>query len=440
MTAQPTTPPPVRTSRKSLLRSALEIILGRASVSILSLAFLAYFARVLPKPVLGVIGIHAALVMLIKILGDLGLHFQVIREATPLLDEGRDDEALHDVIAPATLIRVSAALLLTATLAALGYTFLDVLQEAVPGMDMRVAVPFACAHALFKTVQYILTPIFFVQGRFGLDSVLDSASATAEKLFAFLLFLAGGADYFFVGLMVGELLLLLVAAWFLRDVVCRFRPRHLSVTDACTRLKAYFPHYQRIFYRRGLRQVDRLVIAALLPLEQMANYHVARQSVQPLRFVVRVLADPLMVRLAADPDLEHHQHDRRIYYAAVILVPLLLALMSPWLIQVIGGAAYAGAWGLMAALALSYIFYGLSEYQLAVIAMLGGDEPVGRDALAGFVGIAATVGMIAWIGEAGAPSGQLASFMLLYLGGRLATGRLLARRGGSVNSTGRDPK
>ncbi len=441
MTARPTPSAPVRAPRKSLLRSAFEMIAGRLSVSVLSLVFLAYFARVLPKPVLGIIGVHAALVMLIKILGDLGLHFQVIREATPLLDAGQDDEALNDVMAPATLIRVSAAVAMTATLAGLGYGFLDVLQQAAPGIDMRMVVPFACGHALLKTVQYILTPIFFAQGRFALDSILDSGAAAVEKLFAFAFLVTGGADYYFAGLMVGEVLILLLAAWFLRDVLCRFRPRHLSFTDACLRLRSYFPHYQRVFFRRGMRQIDRLVIAMMLPMAQMANYHIARQSAQQLKFVVRVFADPLTVRLAADPDLEHHQRDRRIYYAAVIVVPMLMALLSPWLIQVIGGSEYADAWVLMAVLSISYIFYGLSEYQLAVIAMLGGDEPVWRDALAGMVGLAATVGMITWIGEAGAPSGQLVNFLLLYLSGRLATQRLLARRGNSpVEPRGRSPK
>lgn len=430
MTAPPTPSSPAHSERKSLLRSAMEMILGRASIALLSLLFLGYFARVLPKPVLGLIGVQAAVVMLVKILADLGLHFQVIREATPLLEDGREDEAIDHVIAPATLVRVVAALVLTAILAAVGYGLLDVLQKAVPGIDMRIALPFACAHALIKTVQYILTPVFFAQDRFWLDSVLDSGGAATEKLFALLFFLAGGADYFFAGLMVGQFVMLLLAVWFLRDMIAQFRPRHLSVGDAYTRLRAYFPHYQRIFYRRGLRQVDRLVIAAVLPMAQMANYHVARQGAQQLKYVVRVLADPLTARLAADPDMEHHRRDRRIYHAVVILVPLLVALLSPWLIRVIGGPAYADSWGIMAVLAVSFVFYGLSEYQLAVVTMLGGgDEPVWGEALAGIVGIAATVGMILWVGETGAPSGQVVNFVLLYLGGRLATRRLLARQG-----------
>ena len=50
----------MQVKHKSLLRSSLEIIVSRASVAVISLLFLAYFARELPKPVLGLIGVHAA--------------------------------------------------------------------------------------------------------------------------------------------------------------------------------------------------------------------------------------------------------------------------------------------------------------------------------------------------------------------------------------------
>ena len=298
---------------------------------------------------------------------------------------------------------------------------------------MRMVLPFACAHILFKTAQYILTPVFFAQGRFWLDSVLDSGSVTLEKIFAFLFFVVIGTDYYFAGLMVGELVMLLSAIWFLRRFIARFRLRHLAFADAFGRVRAYFPAYQRVFFRRGLRQVDRLVIALMLPLVGFANYHLARQLAQPLRYVVRGLADPLMVRLAADKDLDHHARDRRVYHAIAILLPLLVAALSPWLMRAVYGPEYAAAWPIMAVLAVSYIFYGLSEYHLAVVVMLGdGEEPVRLEAIAGLVGIVTSMGMIVVAGEFGAPSGQVIHLAMLYLGGRVVTRRMLSRARQSI--------
>lgn len=112
----------------------------------------------------------------------------------------------------------------------------------------------------------------------------------------------------------------------------------------------------------------------------------------------------------------------------------MVAFASPWLILVLGGAGYGDAWPLMAALAISFVFYGLSEYQLAIITMMGSrEEPVHLEAVAGLFGIAATVLMVAWIGEIGAAAGQISQFALLYLGGRVVTRRLVARVSGRAD-------
>ncbi|MDT8368781.1 MAG: hypothetical protein RQ745_06210 [Longimicrobiales bacterium] len=396
-------------------------------MAVLSLAFLGYFARVLPKPVLGFIGVQAALVVLAKIAVDLGLHFQVLREATPLFQAGREAEAVERVVAPATLLRLAAAFALAGLIVAVGYAFADTLQDAVPEMNIRLALPFACGHILFKIGQHVLTPIFHARGEFWLDSVLDSGSATVEKIFAFAFFTVAGVDHFFTGMMVGQIVTLALAAWFLRRTIRRFRLSHLTLVGAAERVRRAFPHYQRVLYRRGLRQVDRLFVAGMLPMTQMANYHVARQGTQFLRYVVRSLADPVTQRLAAADWPHGHRRDHRVYHTIVIAVPLAVAAASPWLIRALGGAAYADSWDLMAALAVSFIFYGLSEYQLSVLAILGdGSEPVHIEAVSGVVGLVATAAMIAWMGEIGAAAGRIVQFLLLYLGGRVVTRRLLA--------------
>lgn len=416
----------MQVKHKSLLRSSLEIIVSRASVAVISLLFLAYFARELPKPVLGLIGVHAAVAVLTKVLLDLGLHFQVLREATPLFDQDRTADAVQQVVGPAILIRVFATVGFVLLLLLLGYLFIDDLQAAVPEINLHLALPFACAHILLKNCQYILTPVFFARQRYWLDSLLDSGSATSEKLFAFLLYITYGPDYLFAGMMVGVLITLLLAAWFLKDVLIHVRFQSLSFSATVKRLKACFPSYQRVLYRRGFRQLDRIVIAAMLPLAQMANYHIARQGAQVLSQLAKFLTGPLSVRLAANLDAESYTQDRRLYYAIMIGLPILTACLSPWLMRLIGGDDYADAWDIMAILSIALIFNGLAEYQLSVIVVKGGaDEPLYWERIAGLAGLATTVAMIYWIGQSGAPLGQLVNFLLLYLTGRSVVRRIL---------------
>ena len=83
----------------------------------------------------------------------------------------------------------------------------------------------------------------------------------------------------------------------------------------------------------------------------------------------------------------------------------------------------------MAVLAIAFLFNGLAEYQLSVIVVKGGkEEPLRWEKLAGIAGLVTTVVMIHWLGEAGAPLGQLLNFMLLYFLGRSVVRRILSRQ------------
>lgn len=413
--------------QKSLIHASLEIIAGRIFVAVISLLFIAFFARELPKPILGLIGVHAAVAALSKVLLDLGMHFQVVKEATPLIDGNRLSEAVDRIIQPAVTIRFVAASGFSVLLLAAGYLFIDELQSAAPQIDMRLALPFACGHILLKNYQYILTPVFFANQRYWQDSLIDSGSATSEKVFAFLFYIAFGTDYLFAGVMTGVAITLLLALWLLRDVFACFRPRRVPVSEAVAWLKTCFPNYQRVLYRRGFRQLDRVVIASMLPLAQMANYHIARQGAQVLGQLARILSGPVSVRLAADLDSASRDRDRKLYYAIFILLPLVMASVSPWFVALIGGAAYADAWPIMAILCIAFMFNGLSEYQLSVIAVRGGpDTPIAWERIAGIVGLATTIAMTWWLGQAGAPMGQLLNFLLLYLLGRSVVRQILA--------------
>lgn len=411
---------------KSLLHATAEIVVSRLSVAVVSLLFLAFFARELPKPVLGLIGVHAAVVMLVKVLLDFGLHYQVIRDATPLIDQGRTRDAVQQVIGPASVIRMAATIGLVAILFLLGYTFLDEMQAAAPGIDISMVLPFACVHILLKNFQYILTPVFSAKQQFWLDSLLDSGSATSEKLFAFLMYMALGTDYLFAGIMLGVLFTFGLAVWSLRRELVHIGFRGITVGSALDRIRSSFPTYQRILYRRGFRQLDRVVIAAMLPLSQMASYQIGRQGAQVFSQLARILGGPLSVRLAADLDDRSYRRDRRLYYALMIVLPLLTACLSPWIVTLIGGEAYADAWPIMAILSIAFIFNGLAEYQLSVIVVKGGtDTPLKWDRIAGAAGLATTITMIYWMGQTGAPMGQLVNFVLLYLFGRAVVRRIM---------------
>ena len=97
----------------------------------------------------------------------------------------------------------------------------------------------------------------------------------------------------------------------------------------------------------------------------------------------------------------------------------------------IGGDRYADAWMIMSLLAIGFLFNGLAEYQLSVIVSLSKHKiPVHWEAISGVVGICTTILMIHLLGELGAPLGQLANYILLYLIGRTVVHHILVDRYG----------
>ena len=257
-----------------------------------------------------------------------------------------------------------------------------------------------------------------VHDRFGAESALDSAAALLEKIGAVTCYWALGIDWFFAGMFAGQIVTTGAALLLVRKVVRRFRPGQLAPSAVRAVVKRYWPLFLRTFFRQGMRQADRLLIAAIVSAEALAVLHVARQGSTYLRYVSRAFIDPLNERLAEASTRETRIALIRTTQRILVVLPLLVTLFSPLIMWAVGGDQYADEWPLLALLCVSYVFYGLSEVQLAIIAMLGhGREPVRMDALAGVLGLVATGFCATLLGNEGMAFGQLASFLALYLGG-----------------------
>ena len=415
---------------------ASRILFGRGSAAVFSILFVAYIARELPKSTVALVAIQSTTVMLACVLSELGLRYCVLREATLTIHAGDIPQSVRDTIGPSTLIRLIAAFFLTLIYGGAGLLAMPLLQKTFPQLDMPLILLFLSLHLFFKCAQTIMTPIYFVMDRFGSDSFLDSVTALLEKILAVIAYLVfDSQDAFFLGFSLGPAFILCITLWQLRLVLRHIRPSQLRLDDALNRLKEYFPSYSRQFYRQGLRQFDRILIATMLPIDQMANYHIARQGSSYLKHVIRAFADPLTVRLSEEHTETHRKKLTRTYLFYTVGIPLVAAAFGPWLIQLIGGEKFADNWFILVILCLSYVFYGFSELQLSFLTILGkGDESTRMDAIAGLSGVVATFVLITLYGEYGMAWGQLIAYSVLWLGGRRITRNLL-RSHSSSNAT-----
>ncbi|MEZ4820262.1 MAG: hypothetical protein R3A45_10345 [Bdellovibrionota bacterium] len=416
----------IKVRDQSLIKPAMRVLLGRGSASVLTLIFLAYIARKLPKTDVALIALHATFVMLAKVISELGLRYCILREATPLVLEGKIQQAVKNIIGPCTWFRLSIALAISLLHLMIGLNCLHLLENTFPNLNIVLIWPYLSVHIFMKSAQAIITPLFFVVERFGTEAFLDSFTGLLEKIFALLAYHLLGISFFFIGFALGPIIALGIAIWSLRDILCYFSYQQYSISRGIQLTKQYWSHFIRQFFRQGMRQFDRILIITMLPTEQLANFHVARTGSSYLKYLIRAFADPLLLRFSESPNPVLRKKLSRSYYLTTISLPLLTALAGPGIMWLLGGAAYMDSWFVLVILCISYIFYALSELQLAIITILGkGDESALLDVLAGTAGVLATFILIYNFQEYGMPWGQLIAFALLWLGGIRTTRELM---------------
>lgn len=401
----------------SLLVQSGRILLGRASVSVISILFTIYYARSLSRTQFAFIVLYETAAALYMSLTELGMYSKVVREAPSLLREQKESFVMDHIIMPATVMRVVVALGVAIVYGITAWIFEAELPADLRALNMVWIIVFACIGVFFEGLGTITEAIFAVKQRFGMNSFLGSAQTLAEQIFALLFFLQFGLTYYFVGVSIAQALMFILRIWFIRDVVVQFRLRAFRWDAAWSMLKEYFPFYVRRFFRLGFLQGEQIAVAFLLPLEQLANFNLAKRTAKFMKPYIEAFMNPFFVKLAKSRDINLVKEYSKTFLWFTIPVPVIMAVASPWIIQIYG-QKYAASWPIMAIFSLSWIFYALSTLQLGVVGIFGEPkESLIADVLAGIIGLSATIVLILTFGEYGLAWGQMISFGTLYISG-----------------------
>lgn len=392
--------------------------MGRGVVAVFSLLFTVYFAYELPKVIFGLIAVHTMSVSFSKVFTDLGLFYCVLRNAPPLLQEGQNQKAVDEFIAPGTIVRSMLALLLTCFYVGAGYIFSDDLQANFPELDLGFILPFAGMHLLVQNLLYIMSPLFLSLERFGTDSFLDSFGVFLEQVSAVIFYLLFGINYYFVGIMIGKGINLLIIIILLKQTLVLFSFKPAVFFKGITLLKSYIAFYVRQFFRLGMKQFDQLMIAVILPIEQLANYELARKSSNWLKHVIKAFGLPLTVKFSKSTDPAERSKYAKTYFLYTLPIPIILACLSPWIMGLMGGEKYADSWYILCILYTSFALYTISNFQFSVIAMYAKNtESLWQDVIAGLIGLISALILIIVFREYGMAWGQLLTYLALSIAG-----------------------
>jgi len=392
--------------------------MGRGVVAVFSLLFTVYFAYELPKVIFGLIAVHTMSVSFSKVFTDLGLYYCILRNAPPLLQAGQNQKAVDEFIAPGTLVRSLLALTLTAIYVGLGLLYSGELQTNFKELNILFILPFAGLHLLIQNELYILSPLFLSLERFGTDSFFDSFGVFLEQVFAVILYLLFGINFYFVGIVIGKGFNLIIIMILLRKILFLFSYKPIILLRGLRLLRSYIAFYVRQFFRLGMKQFDQLMIAVILPIEQLANYELARKGSNWLKHVIKAFGLPLTVKFSKSTDPEERRKYARTYFLFTLPIPILLACLSPWIMELLGGEKYANSWYILCILYTSFALYTISNFQFSVIAIYAKNtESLWQDVIAGLIGLVSALVLILIFREYGMAWGQLLTYLTLSIAG-----------------------
>ncbi|MDA0193759.1 MAG: hypothetical protein O2887_01060 [Bacteroidetes bacterium] len=401
-----------------LLLKAIRILMGRGVVAVFSLLFTIYFAYELPKVIFGLIAVHTMSVSFSKVFTDLGLYYCVLRNAPPLLQEGQNQKAVDEFIAPGTLIRTLLAITLTIIYVSVGFIYSGELQSNFKEIDILFILPFVGLHLLVQNELYILSPLFLSLERFGTDSFLDSFGVFLEQVFAVIFYLLYGINFYFVGIVIGKGVNLIIIMILLKKTLVLFAIRPIIFIRGIRLLRSYIAFYVRQFFRLGMKQFDQLMIALILPIEQLANYELARKGSNWLKHVIKAFGLPLTVKFSKSTNAKERRKYANTYFIYTLPIPIILACLSPWIMELLGGEKYAESWYILCILYTSFALYSISNFQFSVIAIYAKNtESLWLDVIAGVIGLISALILIIAFREYGMAWGQLLTYLTLSIAG-----------------------
>jgi O-antigen/teichoic acid export membrane protein len=420
----------------SLAKKSFRILLSQGGVGVFSILFTIYFAYEFPKSVFAFVALYETAVSLSRVVCDLGLHFQIIREAPPLLASGRSADAYSIIVLPSTLLRVIVAGLTSIVFYFLVILSSNWLDDQVGDLNFGLIAWMCTVHMFLTGIETITITIFAIRQRFGTDAFLESAAGLIENVFALVCYLMWGTEFYFLGILIGITLMVIIRIYLLRDIFRHVGQIRLSWASAKSTLKTFFPFYIRRFFRIGFVQGEQLLIPLLLPLTQLANFKLAKRCSVFLKNYTQAFSDPLLIKMSRSRNPDDRRSFTTTFMLFTIPLPLFLTCLSPWIMHWIGGAKYSNSWHILAVLYLSYVFYAVSQFQLTIISVFGRPvELLMRDAVAGVIGLLSTFILILLFDEYGIAWGQLVSYAVLcVIGYRVSTKYLNVRKAATETS------
>lgn len=409
-------------TNRPIAKSGSAVLLSQIGLLLFNLFFTVYFVRVLSKTEFAVITV---LDILISIFGfsEMGLLSVASQQAPSKLQSNSRAQAL--ALAKCAFRYRSLVILLFGAITVVFAPSMSQLLLKTP--EYSWAVILLTLGAMGTTWYYTLQGIAKIYQDFYLLARWNLVSGILRQALALLAFLFFGLPGYLVGTVASIYITMFGMGWSLRKTIFNDIP----AAPFWPTFRYGFPFYIRSFLRFGFLQYDQLLVATLLTPETLAVYSVVRKLTKFISLITDSFQAPITMRMSAlrdEPDkVQSGFFNKVTRYTTFITLPLctLIALTSPWIMQIYGGEKYANEWPVLVIMTIAqaaYAFYGV--YSGAVFASLKPWAILLADGIVGVTNMLVAPMLILGLEKYGVAWGQL----LGYIFGILCARAMLRRR------------
>lgn len=398
----------------TVFSSGLKVLGAQAAVSLVSVGFTIFLARVLTKTEFATFAVYGILTASIDMLVNLGLETMVIQTAPSML-KGHHPEQGMAIMKTTLLSRCIMTVVLGCSVYILsGHISLWLLKTP----EYASLIRWMAFGTIFSSVFQCLQLLGQAAQEFGGLSVQTVITNLFQRLLAISLYFAMGLEGYVIGLSLGPLVGIVGMLLVLRDYL--FNGVRPAAWGPMVRYS--FPYYLRGFGRYGFWQADQIVVGLLLTPEILAAYSIARQFANYLRIGIEAFLTPVMTKVAEMRESDKERLQRAFWkvsrYLSLGVMPVCLtvALISAWLLELYGGNKYRDAWPILVVLSLGQLAYYVSSlYGLYVYALGRPRDLLLLDVFGGVSNLLLSILIVSLIGEAGIAWAQLLAFSLMAI-------------------------
>lgn len=252
---------------KELAKSSASILASQVTIAIISLLFLAYFARIFTKQQMAMLAIVEMLTAWTQLLGSMGLGTLAIKDVANLLAKGNDKGAkllISNVVfyKIATFIIISLLFYIVSPLIA---------NISFQSTEYISIIRFLVIISLVASIQMVFFEIQVATQRFPTNSAITAGTVLGQKIFSVLGFFIDGFYGFFIGFFIATLISAFITLYDIRKYLL------FNILPFTSMFKQSHGYMWLDLLRGTFNHIDQPVIAFLMGAETLAIYYIAKR-------------------------------------------------------------------------------------------------------------------------------------------------------------------